>query len=557
MNKFKPLSLLMALFVGAAFAADSVVPSRVFPTETNSSNADTSVNQSGVRGTSRVATQSGSRVASRGVSVAKTDASADAKLSSASVISRGATASARNGNYTNVRGQTDINSNPAVRRAGLVLRPSFAEFGGRAIIAGTNQQTGSNIDVDIRKVTGRATSKTVTKESIAEAKDVLEQTAELNKSCQQQYNECMDQFCAVIDANQKRCSCSSNLSKYSKVEEAVNSANAKLNEVAQNIRYIGLSADEIRAIMTATEAEDALSGTKDNTENRNMLEQIEQMIKDPKSATASYVSDGFGIDMDLDFSAESDLFSLDFLNTNTTSSLSNLRGAELYSAAKNRCNTVLNQCKKAGATAQQVSGNYDLAIDKDCIAYEAGLKKMNETLVSNVHSAERMLQKARLAVLQNKNQYDIKGCIGALETCMTDDMVCGDDYAKCVDPTKKYIDENGNVVLGQNISDIIKFMDNYNNTKINNSFLESAYKMSISKDACSKSDEEDTSGGDGQQLMDYMFQRMTNMIYRYKIFGMPFMRVEEKYRTRTTYLFGIPIVRRKLALGAPSVLDEK
>ena len=63
--------------------------------------------------------------------------------------------------------------------------------------------------------------------------------------------------------------------------------------------------------------------------------------------------------------------------------------------------------------------------------------------------------------------------------------------------------------------------------------------------------------GDGQQLMDYMFQRMTNMIYRYKMFGIPFMRVEEKYRTRTTYLFGIPIVRRKLALGAPSVLDEK
>ena len=42
---------------------------------------------------------------------------------------------------------------------------------------------------------------------------------------------------------------------------------------------------------------------------------------------------------------ENMIFCLDFLNT-STSSFSNLRGAELYNAAKNRCNTVLNQCKK-------------------------------------------------------------------------------------------------------------------------------------------------------------------------------------------------------------------
>ena len=34
------------------------------------------------------------------------------------------------------------------------------------------------------------------------------------------------------------------------VEQAVKDANAQLNEVAQNIRYVGLSADEISAIMS-------------------------------------------------------------------------------------------------------------------------------------------------------------------------------------------------------------------------------------------------------------------------------------------------------------------
>ena len=251
------------------------------------------------------------------------------------------------------------------------------------------------------------------------------------------------------------------------METAVKDANAQLNEVAQRIRYVGLSADEIRAIMTETEAEEALSGAVDTSETRNMLEEIENLIRDPVSNSSYYSDTSIGLDMDLDFTSDTaDMFSLDFLNTDSTSSFSNLRGRELYNAAKKRCSTLLTQCKSAGATPGQITGNYDLAIDKDCVAYENGLKKMNETLVSNVRSANRMLQKARLAVLQNKNTYDAKGCIGALEACMKDDMVCGENYFKCVDPTKKYIDENGEVVLGQNISNITTFMVGYNNAKI-------------------------------------------------------------------------------------------
>lgn len=398
-----------------------------------------------------------------------------------------------------------FNSNPAVRRAGLVLRPSTAEVGGRATIGDTGIQTGSNIDSEIRKVQSRAIlgSKQVevTAESIAAAKEKLEQTASLNKSCQDQYNECMDQFCAVVDANQKRCSCSANLSKYIKSEQAVKDANVELNEVAQRIRYVGLSADEIRAIMEETEAEEALSSTKDTSETRSLLAEIEDMIRDPVSSSATYSeSETFGLDIDLDFSSdEGDMFSLDFLNGNSSSSMANLRGAELYKAAKKRCNTVLTQCKEAGATSTQITGNYDLAIDKDCIAYEQGLTKMNETLVSNVRSANRMLQKARLAVLQNKNQYDAKGCIAALNTCMTDDMVCGSDYYKCIDPTKQYIDENGQVVLGQNISNILEFMKEYNNASITSNFLKRVYDtQQINEISCKA----ETVGADGSPQTD-------------------------------------------------------
>ncbi len=537
MKKLITCFFALAIIAPAAIAADGTI-SRVIPSTKSDDDAsargaptiaarttvrrDAANNASsddGVPAVSRTATVS--RVIKTGANPATTTSAPrdGAKMSRSAVSARAVgSASAANARTNldtavhtvgrNARvSAAGANADPAVRRAGLTLRPTTAEVGGRATIAGTNIQTGSNVDESVRGVQSRAasTDKTINAETIAAAKEKLEQTASLNKSCQEQYNDCMDQFCAVIDANQKRCSCSANLSRYTKVENAVKDANTQLNEVAQRIRYVGLSADEIRAIMTETEAEEALSGATDTSETRNMLQEIEDMIKDPVSST-SYSADTYtGLDMDLDFSADSmsDIFTLDFLNT-TSASFSNLRGTELYNAAKKRCNSVLNQCKDAGATQQQITGNYDLAIDKDCIAYEQGLNKMNETLVSNVRSANRMLQKARLAVLQNKNQYDAKGCIAALNTCMTDEMVCGEDYTKCLDPTKRYIDENGKVVLGQNISDITSFMKDYDNSAINVDLLRTASSMaSVSADACKNED-----NNDGRCVVKYLLTKI-------------------------------------------------
>ena len=361
-----------------------------------------------------------------------------------------------------------------------------------------------------RNVANRAATKTATAkdkkvsaQDVADAKELLEQTANLNKSCQEQYNECMDQFCSVVDSNQKRCSCSANLSKYAGVQDAVTKANNELNSVAQRIRYVGLSADEIRAIMTETEAEAELDDNKDTSETRSMLSKIEALIKDPTTKVDTTGYSDFGLDLNLDFSDNSaDMFSLDFLN-GESDSISSKRGTALYNAAKKRCKTILNNCTDVGATSNQITGNYDLAIDKDCIAYEQGLKKMNETLQSNVRSAGLMLQKARLALLQNKNQYDVKGCVSALESCMTDDMVCGSDYTKCLDPTKKYIDENGNVVLGQDITNITDFMEKFNNGIINSEKLSLASAVTIDDTNC-----KNNNNNDGSCIIKYLLTKI-------------------------------------------------
>jgi len=475
MRRFLLCFFITVFCVADVFAAESSI-SRTIPTKNNNDNAERVDNIT-----------SKNRSASRSVSVAKS-AEKNASAISRSVNNRQGKQRSTLDAAVNTVGRNarteaaSINNNPALRRAGITLRASTAEVGGRATIGNSNIQTGSNIDEQVRGVQSRASvftnqkQKNVTAESLSNAKDILEKTSDLNNTCQQQYNECMDQFCAVVDTNQKRCSCSANLAKYAKVQKAVEDANAELNDVAQRIRYVGLSADEIRAIMSATEAELEMGKTQDSTQTRSMLDDIAEMIKDPTSSTSltGITTADSLLDMDLDFSADSsDVFSLDMF-TASGGDISSKRGKALYNEAKKRCKTVLNRCKDAGGTEEQISGNYDLAIDKDCVAYEQGLEKLNQTLVSNVRSANLMLQKARLAVLQNKNQYDIKGCVAALENCMLDDMVCGADYIKCVDPTKVYIDENGAVILGRNIGNITNSMSGYNNTKIDAEFIKNS-----------------------------------------------------------------------------------
>ncbi len=531
MRKFALYFFITALFTAPAMAADVAI-SRAIPGKTNAepveqNNTEPVIQNRAARRVNLVKEQKtetvdNNKTVARGT-VARTVVKPETNVvprsnQKANIVSRGArktTARTSLNDAVNTVGRNQrteaasMNNTAAVRRAGVTLRDTTAEVGGRAMIIGTDQQTGSNMDEQISSARGRAglfgtSKKKISAESIAEAKEILEQTADLNSTCQQQYNECMDQFCAVVDTNQKRCSCSANLARYEKAQKAVEDANAELNDVAQRIRYVGLSADEIRAILTATEAELAMDKTRDNTETRSMLDDIADMIKDPTATTSSFATSS-SVDfsmLDMDFDGDSaDLFSLDMFSSN--SDISSKRGKELYSEATRRCKNVLKQCKNAGGTESQISGNYDLAIDKDCVAYEQGLKKLNDTLKSNVRSANLMLQKARLAVLQNKNQYDIKGCVAALDQCMLDDMVCGEDYIKCLDPTKVYIDENGTVVLGRNITNITAMLQNsydssqgYSNSKITKDFIQN----SIGNTDCK--------GNDGACIVNYLMTKI-------------------------------------------------
>lgn len=282
----------------------------------------------------------------------------------------------------------------------------------------------------------------------------LDELAQVTDFCKAQYMSCMDNFCNVLDDNQGRCSCSKNIKNYAKTEEALKAATEALQDVAQQIRYIGLSADDIETLFTQTEAEMQMQSSQDNTQLKNDLDRIKNLIVDVKTGSASAVTDntmGFDLSGLLDFNIDStgfDLTSLFGSSSANTSSISNQRGEALYKTAASRCKVaVLNDCAAQGVDIAVISNSYDLEIDKQCVAYERELSDANDQMSDTVRNAKSVLQRARLLVAQDKNSYDLRGCINALDSCMQDDYVCGADYEYCLDPTGKYIID-GEIVVG-------------------------------------------------------------------------------------------------------------
>ena len=312
----------------------------------------------------------------------------------------------------------------------------------------------SAVRARIPTISSTSSNVVTTAESAADATQTMDELAQITDFCKAQYTSCMDNFCNVLDDNQGRCSCSKNIKNYAKTEEALKAATEALQDVAQQIQYVGLSADEIETLFTQTEAEIQMQSTQDNTQLKNDLDRIKNLIVDVKGGSASTVSDagmGFNLSGLLDFSIDStgfDLASLFGTTTADTSSISNQRGETLYKTAAARCKSaVLTNCAAQGVDISVIANSYDMEIDKQCIAYERSLTDTNAEMNQTVRNAKGVLQRARLMVAQQKNSYDLRGCVNALDSCMQDDYVCGTDYEYCLDPTGKYI-VDGEIVVG-------------------------------------------------------------------------------------------------------------
>ena len=301
-------------------------------------------------------------------------------------------------------------------------------------------------------LTPTTTTPVLTEQDVTETTDNLTAIAELTEYCKAQYAACMDNYCNVLDDNQGRCSCSKNVKNYEKTEQALTTATENFQEAVQKIKYIGLSADQINSLFAETEAELTMKSNSDKSQIKSSLDSIKKKILDVSTPTASSVTTGITMDvsglLNADFTTGFDLSAFLGTNGNTTNSVSNQRGEQLFKTATARCKTaVLNSCTAQGIDANVITNSYDLEIDKQCIVYERNLNEANAEMRANISNAANILQQARLMLAQNKNSLDVRGCVAAIDSCMQDEYVCGDNYELCLDPTGKYL-ASGDIVKG-------------------------------------------------------------------------------------------------------------
>ena len=325
---------------------------------------------------------------------------------------------------------------------------------------GMRKTAGSAVSARVPTVrVANSTSAVASAVSVEDVTTSMDELAQITDFCKAQYTECMDNFCNVLDDAQGRCSCSKNIKNYAKTENALKEATETLQDVAQKIQYIGLSGSEIETLFAQTEAEGVLQGSSDSSQMKSSLDKIKNMIVDVKSGTASSGEvSGISLNLDglLDFSFDSvgiDINSMFGNTTTNTASISNQRGEELYKTAAARCKSaVLSDCAAQGVDTAVITNAYDLEIDKQCLVYERSLTESNDQMKATVRNAQAVLKKARLMVAQQKNSYDLRGCVNALDSCMQDDFVCGTDYEGCLDPTGRFI-VDGKIVVGSEPGD--------------------------------------------------------------------------------------------------------
>ena len=340
----------------------------------------------------------------------------------------------------------------------LVSSRSALTDSGNSLYNANNVRVGvANRRASARMSTGikTATTPVITEEDISTTTSNLTALAELTDYCKAQYAACMDNYCNVLDDNQGRCSCSKNIKNYAKTEATLASATEEFQNVVQKIKYIGLTGNQIETLFTETEAELTMKSKNDSSRLKTSLDAIKKSIVDvstTSSSSAGNLTSGLSWDisglLNADFTSGFDLGAFLGQNGDNSSSVSNQRGETLYKTAAARCRTaVLNSCTNQGIDANVITNSYDLEIDKQCMAYERSLNEANSEMRNNVTNAQYILQQARLLLAQNRNSYDLRGCVAAIDSCMQDDYVCGSDYELCLDPTGKYL-ANGEIVKG-------------------------------------------------------------------------------------------------------------
>lgn len=375
--------------------------------------------------------------------------------SATSTVSRSATARPTVTVSRSNNGVVQSNNNVVTGRSGTVLQTVNTETASRSASTARTASSTNVVRGINRNSTGTARSATtvpgLSRASTARATAVFSDVSAIGggyAECREAYATCMDQFCANANDTYRRCVCSARYNEFRDTENAIDEA---LNLLAQfednNLNAVGLSAEEVAAMYSATEGEMAIK--QDTSAAASMLSEISDLLSGKKSSTVSgdaLSNTSLGL-LTVDFTSDlgdiwGDSGTSSIFDTSTGVDLSSLVGEDLYTQANKQCLEIIGDACENNAVLTMAKSAYSIMITQDCNIYEKNINSQKESLAQTVRTAEKYLREARLEEYQSHNSADVNECIANVRAAIQSDVACGANYKSCLDYTGAYINQN-------------------------------------------------------------------------------------------------------------------
>lgn len=245
----------------------------------------------------------------------------------------------------------------------------------------------------------------------------------------------MDQFCATANDAYRRCVCSSKLSEIQSRERALSRASDQLQDFNDlNINVINKTAQEVNAMLSATDGESAQENTIDTSDSAKQLSGISAVLSKTKKHSLSTQGT-------LDIAGDiNTIWSTTTLTGGST--IANLTGEPLYNAVHAQCSEMVMERCGQQSTLDMIVSAYGMYIENDCSAIINSLDKKLTAANETIRDTERKMNEARLENYNAHNSKSINDCIAQVRIDITSDSACGTNYVHCLDVTGRYLNYN-------------------------------------------------------------------------------------------------------------------
>ena len=308
----------------------------------------------------------------------------------------------------------------------------------------TNARTGTlsrttQPNLSTKRKTSRVTqsintnsARTIVSRAALGAPEPAEKMGDGYNTCRDAYFTCMDQFCGTVNDTYRRCYCSSKLTEIQSRERALSQAANQLQDFRDlNLNVIDKTANEVNAMVSASEGEIAQASAKDKSNSAKQLSGISDVLSKTKKKSLSTQG---SLDVAGDINAiwsTTDLAGGD--------NLANLSGESLYNAVHAQCTEMVSESCPDAATKTMVVSAYGMYIENDCTLLVNKLDKQLVSANATIRDTEYTMGDLRLENYNSHNSSSIHECIAQVRQDITANSACGTDYVHCLDITGRYL----------------------------------------------------------------------------------------------------------------------